>query len=292
MNAIEALTSNKWFANFKKATTRYRRQLGIVLLLFVIAAAIYFIATFPDEANGLHVGWTIVGILYATFVVQTFNATEFRLQAYATGNSISFFEAQNVAVNGAIANLLPLPGGALVRGAWLARRSSKKTAGIVLIATALFWVGVSTLIAGLAIVSFNVVVGIAFIAVGSILLSVGYLALRRINAKAAWQIAVFEVAMTVTGIGLLWIAFLAIGYEIGFDRVAATAAGAPIAGSIGLAPGGIGLSESLTALLARVVEVAASIGFLAASMRRLMNIVGIAILKAFHELLLKRNQSI
>ncbi len=278
-----ALLTAGWLKALREFGQRHRKILSILSLTFVIGAAIYYIVNFPEEADGLSLAWAGIGVAYAALVMQTFNALEFRLQARAVGSSISFVQAQRIAVNAAIANLLPLPGSVLVRGAWLADKSSKKAAGLVLGSTALCWIGVSTFIAGTALTISGALIGLALATAGALLFIGGFIGLRRSNKDAALTIAGFEVLMTLSGVGLLWIAFNAVGFDISAIKAAATSAGGPLAGAVGVVPGGIGVSESLTALLAELVDTPASIGFLAASMRRIMNVVGLVIIKGVHE---------
>lgn len=283
-NSANSLLSASWLKAIRKFGQRNRRVLSIASLVFVVAAAIYYIVNFPAEADGFSFVWALIGVIYAALVMQSFNAIEFRLQAKAVNASIGFLGAQRVAVNAAIANLLPLPGSVLVRGAWLADRSNKKAAALVLGSTALCWIGVSTSIAGTALLISGSLVGLLLAAVGVVLFTAGFAGLLKAHKSTAPVIAAFEVAMTLAGVGLLWIAFSAIGFDIGAVKAAATSAGGPLAGAIGVVPGGIGISESLTALLAELVDTPASIGFLAASMRRVMNICGLVIVKGTHEL--------
>lgn len=210
------------------------------------------------------------------------NAFEYRLSTEIAGNRRPFGEAFRVALYASIANLLPIPGGVLVRVAGL--RSSGARTGTALGATALIgvvWLTLGALVGAAVLLAAQEVIAaaaLAAIAATAIVVAclvlprpeipVGSVVARAIMIEGAFLLlAMVRIVLTGTGIGIV----------LGFKEGSLLAVASVLAATVGLIPGGLGLWEGLSALLMSVVDVAPEVGFLTAAVVRMENIAGFAI---------------
>ncbi|MGB5485719.1 hypothetical protein, partial [Parasphingorhabdus sp.] len=96
------------------------RQIILIVAVFALIAGIYFsFRSQPDLFQEARLGPIIILALFAVPLTIYFNALEFVLSARLIGHKIGLKSAAETSVIGGVANMLPLPGGALVRVAAL-----------------------------------------------------------------------------------------------------------------------------------------------------------------------------
>lgn len=204
-----------------------------------------------------------------------YSAINMVLMAKAAKVDINFVQGMRVSVHAQIAELLPLPGGAIVRTAALMKAGggAMQSTRLVL-AFSLLWVACAACGAGIA------------------LTDLGWPALAMTGAGAvaalaihAWLVLAYGHRVALAAIGLriaglclvalrLLTAFAAIGISMPLVDSFAFAF-ATIAGSAAsIVPAGLGISEGLSALLAQPVNIHVAGAFLATALSRL---IGLAI---------------
>jgi hypothetical protein len=222
----------------------------------------------------------------ATIVV---NAAELAVTGRIVGVRFAPMLLVRTVVVATAANFLPIPGAALVRvqalrsaGAGLGAATS------VTVVTAVVWVAASCAVAGTALLSVGrLAVGAAFLGVGVALgvVSVGAMARQKDRVlptgRAVAEIVAVEAALIVVSALRMLTVLLAVG--IGADLVQTlvlTVSGA-LAATAGVFPGGLGLTELLSAALAPLVALPAAAGFTATALNRLAGVAVTAPLAAW-----------
>jgi hypothetical protein len=208
------------------------------------------------------------------------NAAELRAMARLSGAASppSWPHAARVVIVATAANLLPLPGGALVRvhalrtaGAGLA------TATVVTLLAAWVWVATAVGVAGVAAFAWSPVTGLTAFAVASVALVLAAVVVRtstsRWSLPALAELAVVELITTLVHAARLYLVLLALGVAASLPQALVLGAGAPLASAAGIFPAGLGLAELLTALLAPVVALPAAVGFAVAALARVIGLL-------------------
>lgn len=253
--------------------SRWRKTVLPLFALLFVAGCIY-------SASRLDLSWReldgrpflILALVLAPLSI-AYSAVNMMLMGRAAGTRIGFFQGVRISALAQVAELLPLPGAAIVRGVALVRSGASKTrsAGLVL-AFALLWIACSMVAAGLGLWRFGLP--------AQLFAGAGALATLAVTAwltvMADWRIAAQALLLRVFGIGLiaarLALAFAIIDFAIAFTDCFAFAF-ASIAGSAAsIAPAGLGISESLAALLAEATLAAPAAGFAAVALDRLTNL--------------------
>ncbi len=249
--------------------------------LFLLAAAIFFGGLWWS-ASELELGlfeldWLYIALLGLIVVPLTFlyGAVNFWVLAKGAGATSNFGLAFKTACIAQFAEILPLPGGAMVRGgALMVQGTSLKRAASHVTVNAVLWVACAALAAGIALGLGNAI-ALAIAAGG--LLGIG-LCLAWITRASTLAIAL--TAFVIRGFGLLlaglrlFLAFAAISVPLDLIDAVPFAFAAILGSASSLAPGGLGIGEMLGAAMANLTVVTPAAAFLAVGLNR---IIGIAI---------------
>ncbi len=200
--------------------------------------------------------------------------------AYASVNMMLMGKALDVPLNfrtgfavsawANIAELLPLPGGAIVRaGALMQQGGRAGESSALVLAFALLWIGCAALAASVALTATGwLALIVAGAGAASMLLAGGWIALRH-----SWTVALSAAGLRVLGIGLvalrLTVAFAATGTLIAADEALLFALANILGSAAAIAPGGLGISEGLAAAFATQSAVLPAAAFLAVGLNRI-----------------------
>ena len=250
--------------------------------MFICAAAFFAagaglsLYSQPDIFDGLV--WRAVAGVAAVGVPLTIclNAVEFRFVGRAIGQSMPFARSLEVTVLGTAANMLPLPGAALVRIAALkagGARYIRGTAATLL--AALIWIAVSLAYAGawIAVISPGIL-SLLFMGGGAALLLIcGVAAVRlKVGLGSACTIFLVRTALVLLDAGRLALCLIALNAGAGFAQASAFAAASALGSAVSIIPGGLGIREAATAALAPFIGVSVATGFLTATLNRLIGV--------------------
>ena len=217
-------------------------------------------------------------MLLALGVVPTaiaYSSINMMLMGKAVGAPIGFVEGLRVSVFAQVAELLPIPGGAIVRTAALMNRGAGTLGSTaVVLAFALLWVSVAAVGGGLALLG----TGIA----GQALLVAGLAGSAGICAwltnRFGWRIALPALVLRILGIALVSartvLAFATIGLVLGWSDSLAFAFGVILGSAASIVPAGLGIGEGISALLAAPLAIAPEAAFLAVGLARLVGFAG------------------
>ena len=208
-----------------------------------------------------------------------YGAINFMVMTRAAGLNIPFSSAFTTTCIAQFAAILPLPGGALVRGgAMMARGSSMGGAASHVTVNAVLWIACAAMAAGLSLGTFAGSahpIAIMLTAGGVIGAAACVMWLtRKSSAKnAAGILALRLVGVALSGLRLTC-AFYIIGQTIHYADAFPFAFASILGTASSLAPAGLGVSEALAAAIATLSGIGSAAAFLAVGINR---IVGIAI---------------
>ena len=249
----------------------------LVIVALLLGGIVLAFSVQPDILQ--RVKWTpaLVLLLVGIPVTILINSLEFQATARLLDRRITFRAALEVTTVGSVANLLPVPGGAITRIAGLKLAGSTLREGtMVIFLMSLAWIGVAFMVGSLPLILMgDRLAGWLLLAVGTALTGISIVASLKISASRKRTFVAFalKVVLVVWDGMRMYLALLAVDAGIGlagaYIFVLASVAGSTVT----IIPAGFGIREGTSALLALVVGVPAALGFLAASLLRLTELI-------------------
>lgn len=261
-------------AAWRNWSQRFQKPLLALALALFVAGSIWSIRSLQLPLQQLN-GTALAMLLGLSPLTMVYSGVGLQLMARAAGTRIAMGPSITTSALANLAEALPLPGGAIVRTGALMKAGAGlgEGAGLVLL-TAVLWIMLGALGAGLAVLGTDQTAGWALVGLGLVgtLVSTGWL-----WRQARPLLTLLILLHRLSGIALialrLYLAFQVLGLTVPFVRslplVLALIAGSAAA----IAPAGLGISEALAALAATTVAVPPAAAFLAVGLDRVMNML-------------------
>lgn len=208
------------------------------------------------------------------------NAARYDNSARILGQRVGLSQAWRISILASAANLLPLPGAALVRIAGL--KSLGQSVGAAAASTGVVagvWASVTGLVSGIwQLRAGSRELGVLFVLGGVAAGVVSLVLMSRAKPRGsrlaiACRLIVVEVMVVFVAAMRIYLVSLAIGASASFSQAIALIVAGVLASAVGMLPGGLGLREALSATIAVGVGLPASVGFVVAAVDRLTGIV-------------------
>ena len=234
----------------------------------------------PDVFEKIDWRPALMVVLIGGPITMLLNALEFILSGRLVGRTISFTRSLEVTVVASAANMLPLPGGAIVRVASLKEEGVRFGSGIsVTLLIAWIWIGDAFFYAGAWMATIRMgLISIFFLLGGAATLVSGI-------AVALWiskgyidpiLVIIVRIALVLTDAFRIYLCFEALGVNATFAQASVFAVASVVGSAVSIVPAGLGVREAVSAALAPVVGLTASVGFLAAALNRVLALLTIA----------------
>jgi hypothetical protein len=262
---------------------------GALLVIAGVAVAVGMVWSIRT----LQIGWAdlrllplLAALLLITPATILLNGAELKVMTaiVARGDQrLAWRTALRATVVATAANLLPIPGGALVRIAAVRSVGVRTTSATAInLVGAGAWVAAGLLIAavaGLTVAPWGAVGLAAGLGLAGVAIVLAMLHRLSEDGATWWSTGALFLVEAATAIvhGLrLWLVLLALGVEVSIRQGLALGAGAPLAAAAGVFPSGLGLAEALTAVIAPIVALPAAAGFAATALGRVVGLLGTA----------------
>lgn len=251
------------------AAKRHRVALTLAALALFATGAWYSVRSLGLSLSSLEM-WPLLALALLAPFSFLYMGLGLQLMARSTGTTLPLGRATTISAFAHLAELLPIPGGAMVKaGALVSAGARLGQSSLQVILTAILWIALAAL-AGGAVLAGKGLEAAWFAVVGGAGSAIAVYAWLARNA--GWRIANLTLVHRLIGIGLmmarLFLAFQALGVALALADTPPFAL-AGIAGSAAsLVPSGLGISEILAALMAGPVAVPAGAAFLAVAIDR------------------------
>lgn len=264
-------------AAWRNWSLRFHKPLLVLAMAIFVAGTIWSVRDLQLSAQQLN-GTALAALICLSPMTLVYSGLGLQLMAKAADTRIPFGKSIVTSAIAILAEALPIPGGAIVRTGALMKAGAGlgQGAGLVLL-TAVLWIMLGALGAGLAILGSNASAGWTLVAagIGGTAASLGYL-----WRQSGFLLALLILVHRLSGIGLvalrLYLAFHVLGITFPFVQSMPFVL-AIIAGSAAsIAPAGLGISEALAALAAASVAVPPAAAFLAVGLDRLVHLLASA----------------
>lgn len=262
----------------REPSGRTRQVLAALGAIGVLIALVVSVRALEVSPTSLRWGPLALVVLVLTPATMLANAAE--LQAMAAGTAtrrLRWSEAIEVVVLATAANLLPVPGAALVRlQALRTRGATLRASALINLAGAGLWLGTGLIVAGALL---GGVGGLSAVAVGFAAGAAGIVLVARAARPGRFVsttvlLAAAELSVTVLhGLRLLTV-LVALGVDLELTQALVIGVSAPLSAAAGVFPAGIGIAEALSGLLAPLVALPVAAGVAATGLNR---IIGLAV---------------
>lgn len=254
-----------------------RSSLGLVVFVVVTWWA-------WDSVGGIEVDWGWTAFLFVICVPISFGliAVEQHLSTLLADVTVPFASSFRTSIVASAANYLPIPGAAFVRiGALSKAGSSTGHATVVAIWLGLEWLAITAVVvapplAFLGFVIAGVVVGLVGL-VATVGMAWWFLRRFRGRERAVWWSLVVVVVKVVFGGFMTYAGLRAAGATMGVSLSLVVSASNVLASAVGVFPGGLGIREFFSGLLASIGDFDGATAALGAVIIRATTTVGLGI---------------
>ncbi|MFZ5654735.1 MAG: lysylphosphatidylglycerol synthase domain-containing protein [Pseudomonadota bacterium] len=271
-----------WPYSLSRLTT-IARQPGVRKALLVAATVVLGIGllwalnTSADVWSRVQWGPLLAVLFLIVPAVTLVNAYEFRVSAHLLGKEYSALTSLEVTVMGTATNLLPVPGGTIVRVSALRTAGASMSDSVqATLLAGILWVGLTLSLAGtVLLVHATYIIGACFALPGIMILASTLWRLTRlsINQRATSQLVVSKLVIIVLDTLRIHLCLAAIGVEIDFSNAMVLTASTVVGSSMSIVPAGLGVREWTQAALAPLVGVSVADSFLSAVLVRILGLV-------------------
>lgn len=265
-------------ALIRSSLAAFRARWRIPLLLIALALFTCGIA-WSTQATGLswddlHYSALLLLICVMTPLNILYSVANLLLMARATRAPMSFMQGLSVSAWAQLAELLPIPGAAMIRTSALAAHGAKLGNSVeIVLACALSWIAIGASAASFAMAGLW---PLAWVSAAIFLICAAGLT-GWIATRYGLAIAATMAGLRLFGLGLfalrLMIAFAALGVSISVVDGLVFGFAAIVGSASSLVPAGLGVTEGLSALLAAPLGITAGSAFLAAAVARITSLM-------------------
>lgn len=260
---------------FAVRSDRARATFGVFALILFTSGLVWAYRQNPSVLHQLRWSYALLLVVVLLPMAAIANATRFHVTARTVGSPCTFGRALVIAAFSTAANLLPLPGGMIVRIANL-RGTEDGLAGAV---------SVTVLSAVLAAVVTLMLSASAFVAYERSTLSVtifgattfGFLLVLTLLAFSMIRAALFKLLFIEAGVGVLEairivVCFLMIGSILEPEQALVLNASSIVGSAVSVVPAGLGVKEITAAVIAAQISVSPSVAFVALALNRMIGL--------------------
>jgi hypothetical protein len=264
------------------ASPRVRSSfLGFAMVAFIALTVISFVAL----PNNTSFRWWLLPILAFVMAPLTvlINTAEFRTIGLINNHRLPWFSSMRLTIIAAASNLLPLPGGIVIRTQALRQRgSSYKHALGANAAAGIAWIGTGCLAVGLLFLgnSDRHIASAILIALGCVCVWVVWRGLKRANPTHALRLLLrlflIEALTVLVSAVRLFLAIRFIGQSMTAVQAVAVSSSAIISAAVGIFPSGLGLREALAGGIGSAVGLTVAASIAASAADRITSELGLA----------------
>lgn len=259
------------------------QRLLLIVAAIGFAAGVYLsIRAKPDLIEDLNYRPLLLLALIAVPVTVMLNAEEFRLSGRLVGRDFSRLSALEVTIVASVANMLPIPGGTMVRIAALkSQGASLKDGTMATLLVSFLWVALAFLYSGLWLMvpgtGASRMLGGAFCLFGGmVLVATVVVALRLPGSRdTILHLTVIKFGLVLIDSTRIYLCLLILGVDGSFIQASVLSVSSVVGAAVSIVPAGLGIREAVAALLAPWIALDAASGYLSTSLNR---IVGLAVL--------------
>lgn len=259
----------------KQSKTVVRNTAFVLAVLFFLVSLVFAIRAFPASIGDLR-PWPMVLVMVAGVpAMLLLNSAEYWLSAVFNNKRPSLRDSVEITIIARAANMLPLPGGTIARVAALKSLgvSVKDGIGINLL-LAFLWLSLSLIYS--SIWMWSIVrnpYAIYFLGLGIFILlpTAIYLYHRSKDPKFIFLVVTTKTLSLIVDSAKIYLCFQALAISATFAQASSLAVSGVLGSAVSIVPAGLGVREAVASLLASMVGLSLSSGFLAVALNRILS---------------------
>lgn len=269
-----------WVVRWVSERRERFRNYGIAgaLMVFAIGLA-WSLHETPNLGDKFRLGPVLLLLAIGAPTSTVLNAVEMYAVSRIAGGPMTWRTSFELTIFSSAANMLPLPGGGIAKlAAMKAHGVGYGIGSAMILLTFAIWGGLAFLYSGAAFILLGEArLGGLFALCGSVLLAACGIGFARF---AKWKLVLVIAAMRIVSFPLeafrYLLALLAVGASISFLQSSIYVVATVIGSAVVFVPSGLGISEAVAALLSTFIGVSAGVGFVAATLGRIVRLAGLA----------------
>ena len=274
-------TVEQFYARISGVGRRIERiGLAVAAVSFVIGL-VWAISTFPQSLT-LTIWPLAVLLLLGVPLTTVLNAAEFHVMSRTAAVRVGWLKSLETTIFASAANMLPIPGSVVARVAALKSGGATIRVGsTIAVLFAGIWGGTAFCYSGIWLsILGHASLGQMFTAAGIGALGLCFLASLRLHMKKSLlaQALAIRVASLLVDATRQMLAISSLGTSIGFGKASILVVSSFVGSAVSIVPAGLGVREYVVAVLAPLIALPPSAGFLSAAINRCVAIFGLAFL--------------
>lgn len=271
-----AKEATNWIRQHRVLVQAVGFLVGLAVLVVGIALSL---RALPDLLQRLQPLPYVFLLLVGVPATVALNTYEYQLITAMGGRRVRWTDALEISIVTSIANMLPIPGGAMARAvAMKSEGISLGLAAYLIAALLVSWAGAAFLYSGFWVLGFgHPAAGWSFVSLGFTLLLTSVMLL----AHGRVQRHLIAASLALRGIGLvleairIMLAAASLGLPLQFSQASIFSTGAVIGSAVSVLPGGLGVAESVMAVLSPLAGLPPGEGFVIGVANRLAVVLGL-----------------
>ncbi|WP_299949850.1 lysylphosphatidylglycerol synthase domain-containing protein [uncultured Ruegeria sp.] len=263
----------------------WQRGLLIIAALGFALGVYLSIRARPELISDLNFGpLFILAAVCVPFTV-LLNTEEFRLSGLLVGHHFPRISALEITIVASVANMLPIPGGTMVRiGALKTKGANLKDGTAATLLISFLWIGAAFLYSGAWLLVLGgketggPKLGPVFCLFGAVLLViVAALGARMFKQRGTVaRLILIKIGLVLTDAARIYLCFLVLGVDATFGQASVLTVSSVVGASVSIVPAGLGIREGTAALLAPLIALGAATGYLSTSLNRVVGLMVLA----------------
>jgi hypothetical protein len=261
--------------SLEKFAARWRKTLKVIFVLVFVIGLVVSASLFDFSWGDIAITPLVISVFVLIPVHLAISALSFQLSAKAVKQKVGFWHGVNVSALGTVAELLPIPGGAIVRSTALIRGGAAAGESAWIIALgAVLTLSLASLLGSPSLLLKGSLLGYLFVAVGigGTLVSI-YIFSKRLNFSDVVGVIFIRFIGLLIGIVRVMLSFAVIGAGVSIVDSALFVVSITLGSTSSIAPGGFGVSESIAAAMALLVSVPPEEAFIAVALNQVLGFV-------------------
>lgn len=259
----------------RDATRRWRIPLTVLgFVIFVVGISVS-VLSLDLRLSDLKMLPLLVVFFVLSPVMLAIGAVTLQISAHVVGVSLGFRHSFVAVAAAGVAEMLPIPGGALVRGATLVKSgASIGESGWIVTITALLTLCLSIAFAAGALLYYGHSSGLPVLIISLVGLGVCmFVIARRSTAMVILPIVAIRLLTLLVGTIRMIASFAALGVSIAPIKAVLFIVSTTLGSAVSIIPAGLGIGEGIAVALAALVDVPIGLAFLAVALNRIIGLL-------------------
>lgn len=259
----------------KQTKTIAKKVIFVLAVLFFLISLIYALQVFPTSISELKLRPMLMVAALGVPAMLLLNSAEYWLSAVFNGKRPSLRDSVEITIISRAANMLPLPGGTIARVAALKSLGVSVKDGVSInLLLALLWLGLSLVYSGgwmWTIIESDYIVYFFGLGLCILVPTTIYLFQRSRDFKFVFLVVGTKTLSLIVDSAKILFCFYALGISASFAQSSSLSVSGVLGSAVSIVPAGLGVREATASLLATMVGLSLSEGFLAVALNRIIS---------------------